>query len=210
VIEVGALRPTVLRAGQMFAEAIVVPTVLLTVLLNTAGLVPGLAAAVGWCLLTLTLRWVFTRKVPGTLLLGSCMVAAKAGVALATSSALIYLLQPALGSVLMAALFLGSALIGRPVTLRLARDFVHVPAEVLNRRGVRRMFTEVACIWGLSRLLDAATSLTFLHQGVQAGLLSRSVISPAITVGAVVACTGWGVRQLRRHGVRVRISPTPA
>jgi hypothetical protein len=210
VIEIGEIKGTVLRAGRLFAEAIVVPTVLLTVLLNTAGLVAGLAAAVGWCCLTLALRWVFTRQLPGTLLLGACMVAAKAGVALATSSALVYLLSPALGSVFMALLFVGSALLGKPITLRLARDFVSVPDHVLSRRGVRRMFTEVAVIWGLSRVLDAGTSLFFLHHGIQDGLFSRSFISPAITLGAVAACTFWGVRSLRRHGVSVRMRPAAA
>lgn len=205
VIEVGEVRATVLRAVRLFAEAIVVPTVLLTVLLHTAGLLAGLAAAVGWCLLTLGLRWFFTRQVPGTLLLGACVVSAKAGVALATSSALVYLLSPVLGSALMALLFVGSAAIGRPITLRLARDFVSVPDHVLDRRGVRRVFTEVAVIWGLSRVLDAGTSLFFLHHGLEEGLLSRSVLSPVITVGAVAACTVWGVLSLRRHGVSVRM-----
>ena len=90
------------------------------------------------------------RRVPGTLLLGSAALAVKATVALASGSILVYLLQPVLGSVVMAVLFLGSAAFGRPITMRLARDFVHVPAHILDKRGVRRMFTEVAVIWGFS------------------------------------------------------------
>ena len=80
---------------------------------------------------------------------------------------------------------LGSAAFGRPITLRLARDFVHVPADILDKRGVRRMFTEVAVIWGFSRIVDVALNLGFLHRGVDAGLWARGLLSPLLTVLAV-------------------------
>jgi len=130
----------------------------------------------------------------------------KAAIALASGSILIYLLQPVLGSVVMALLFLGSAAFGRPITLRLARDFVHVPADILAKRGVRRMFTEVAVIWGFSRIIDIALNLGFLHRGVDAGLWARGLLSPLLTVLAVAVCTAWGWRSLRRNGIRLSVS----
>lgn len=210
VIELGELRPTVLRAGRMLIETVVVPTALLTVLLHTTGLIAGMASAMGWCLLTIALRWIFGRQVPASLLVGSCVVAGRAAVALATSSAFVYLLQPALGSVLMSMLFIGSALLGRPVTLRLARDFVSLPEHILDRREVRRMFTQVAVLWGLSRLADAVMSLGSLQHGLDAGLLSRGVLSPTLTVLAVAVCAFWGMRSLRRSGISVRLTRSPA
>jgi hypothetical protein len=206
VIELGELRPTVLRAGRLLIETVVVPTALLAVLLHTTGLLAGVASAMGWCVLTVVLRWIFGRNVPASLLLGSCVVIGRAGVALATSSAFVYLLQPALGSALMSALFLGSALLGRPVTVRLARDFVALPEHVLSRREVRRMFTQVAVLWGLSRLIDAVMSLGSLQHGLDAGLLSRGVLSPSLTVIAVAVCAFWGMRSLRRCGISVRLT----
>lgn len=206
VIELGELRPTVLRAGRLLIETVVVPTALLAVLLHTSGLLAGMAAAIGWCLLTVALRWIFGRQVPASLLLGSCVVVGRCAVALATSSAFVYLLQPALGSALMSALFLGSALLGRPVTLRLARDFVALPQHILDRRDVRRMFTQVAVLWGLSRLIDAVMSLGSLQRGLDAGLLSRGVLSPSLTVLAVAVCALWGMRSLRRNGISVRLT----
>lgn len=210
VIELGELRPTVLRAGRMLIETVVVPTALLTILLHTTGLIAGMAAAMGWCLLTVALRWIFGRQVPASLLLGSCVVASRAAVALATSSAFVYLLQPALGSALMSLLFIGSALLGRPVTLRLARDFVALPQHILDRREVRRMFTQVAVLWGLSRLIDAIMSLGSLQHGLDAGLLSRGVLSPTLTVLAVAVCAYWGMRSLRRNGIIVRLTRSTA
>lgn len=122
------------------------------------------------------------------------------------SSAFVYLVQPVIGSVCMAALFLGSAALGRPVTMRLARDFVVLPAHVLGRRRVRRMFRDVAVLWGASRLLDAGLNFAFLRLGVDAGLLARGLLSPLITLGAVAACTFWGWRSLRSDGIRLRLT----
>jgi hypothetical protein len=210
VLEISGLRATVLRAGRLLLEAVVVPTVLLAVLLHVIGTTRSILVAVGWCVCAIGFRWLVDRRLPGTLLLGSAALAARAAFALASGSLLIYLLQPVLGSVVMAVLFLGSAAFGRPITMRLARDFVHVPADILNRRGVRRMFTEVAVIWGVSRLLDVAINLGFLHRGLDAGLWARGLLSPLLTVLAVAVCTAWGWRSLRRNGIRLKVTAGPA
>jgi hypothetical protein len=206
VLEISGVVATLRRALRLLLEAVVVPTVLLAVLLHVIGTTASILVAVGWCALAIAFRWVIERQLPGTLLLGSAAIAARAAFALASGSLLVYLLQPVLGSVVMAVLFLGSAAFGRPITLRLARDFVHVPAHILNRRGVRRMFTEVAVIWGLSRLVDVAVNLGFLHFGVDAALWARGLLSPALTVLAVGFCTFWGWRSLRRNGIRIRVT----
>lgn len=206
VLEISGLTATLLRALRLLVEAVVVPTILLAVLLHVVGTTASILAAVGWCLLAIGFRWLRERRLPGTLLLGSAALAARAALALASGSILVYLLQPVLGSVVMAVLFLGSAAFGRPITMRLARDFVHVPAHILDKRGVRRMFTEVAVIWGVSRLLDVAMNLGFLHLGIDAALWARGLLSPVLTVLAVGVCTFWGWRSLRRNGITLRIT----
>jgi hypothetical protein len=206
VLEISGLRATLGRAARLLLEAVVVPTVLLAVLLHVIGTTRSILVAVGWCLCAIGFRWLVDRRLPGTLLLGSAAIAARAAFALLSGSLLVYLLQPVLGSIVMAVLFLGSAAFGRPITLRLARDFVHVPAHILDRRGVRRMFTEVAVIWGVSRLIDVAMNLSFLHRGVDAGLWARGLLSPLLTVLAVAVCTAWGWRSLRRNGIHIKLS----
>jgi hypothetical protein len=210
VLEIHGLRATVVRAGRLLLEAVVVPTVLLAILLHVIGTTRSILVAVGWCALAMGFRWLVDRRLPGTLLLGSAALVVKATIALASGSVLIYLLQPVLGSVVMALLFLGSAAFGRPITLRLARDFVHVPADILDKRGVRRMFTEVAVIWGFSRIVDVALNLGFLHRGVDAGLWARGLLSPVLTVLAVAVCAAWGWRSLRRNGIRLKVSAAGA
>jgi hypothetical protein len=198
VIELGALRPALLRAARLFLETVLVPTALLFVLLHTVGLVAGLSAVLCWCVLTVAIRWFSGRHLPGTLLLCAGMLCARATIALVLSSALVYLLQPVAGSIVMAALFLGSAAIGRPITMRLARDFVALPAHLFHHHGVRRMFTQVALLWGIGRVLDAGMSLGALHWGLDAGLLSRGVFSGVLSTISVAVCAVWGWRCLRR------------
>lgn len=198
VIEIGELWPALRRAARLFLETVLVPTALLFVLMHTAGLAAGLVAVLGWCAVTVAVRWATGRHLPGTLLLCVGMLCGRACVALILSSALVYVLQPVVGSLLMALLFLGSAALGRPVTIRLARDFVALPAHLFDRPGVRRMFTQVAVLWGGSRLVDAALTVTLLRFGLDAGLLSRGVFSGLLTGVTILACTGWGWRCLHR------------
>jgi hypothetical protein len=210
VVEIHGLRSTLLHGGRLLVEAALVPTALLALLLHSVGLVAALGAAVGWCYLTVAFRWYRSRHLPGTLLLCAGMFSGRAAVALVTSSAFIYLLQPVAGSVAMALLFLGSAALGRPVTVRLARDFISLPAEVLARRGVRRLFTQVALLWGASRVADAAMNVGFLHWGIDAGLLSRGLLSPLLTALTVGLCTWFGWRAMHRDGVTLKLIRTPA
>jgi hypothetical protein len=90
--------------------------------------------------------------------------------------------------------------------MRLARDFVALPAHLFHRRPVRRMFTQVSLMWGGSRLLDAGMSLVFLRFGIDAGLLSRGVFSGLLTAITIIGCTFWGWRSLRRlPGITLRL-----
>jgi hypothetical protein len=206
VVDLGALRPALMRGGRVFLETVTVPSVLLYVMLHLVSLTAGLCAVLVWCCLTVGTRRLFGRELPGTLLLCTGMLCGRALVALLLSSAVAFLVQPVVGSIVMAALFLGSAAIGRPITVRLARDFIALPAHLFHHRPVRRMFTQVALIWGVSRLFDAGMSIWFIGNGFDLGLLSRGVFSTLLSAVTVAACAGWGWRVMRRiPGITLRM-----
>jgi hypothetical protein len=188
----------VLRGLRLLAETVVVPTLILYACLATVGTVPGLAAVLGWCALSLGVRWVRGARVPGTMLLAVTMLVGRTSIALAFSSVYVFLLQPALGSLVMAVLFLGSVALGKPITIRLAQDFVGMPARLVADRRVRRMFAQVALLWGASRLLDAAMSVGAIHYGLTFGLLSRGVLSGMLTLASIALCAVWGWTRLQR------------
>jgi hypothetical protein len=203
-LDLPPLKPTLLGAARLLCETIIIPTALLAILLHVSGLVVAFAAALGWVYFTVAVRWFAGRRMPGTLMLCVTMLTGRACVALWLSSAVVYLIQPVLGSICMAALFMGSAILGRPLTMRLARDFVHLPKHVLDRHRVQKMFRDVAILWGLSRIVDAAMNLGFLRGGVDAGLIGRGVVSPVLTVVTIAVCAYWGKRCLHLDGIRLR------
>lgn len=207
VIEIARLKPTILRGALLLLETVVVPTLLLYACTNTVGSFWGLIAVLGWCVLTVGGRLTMRQRVPSTLLLVVGGLVGRTTIALVFSNVYVYLFQPIVGSLFMAALFLGSAAIGRPVTARLAQDFVALPAHLFHDRRVRRIFINVSLIWGLSRLIDAGMSVGSLHFGLDAGLLSRGVLSTALTVATIVVCALWGWRRMRRvPGVSFRFA----
>jgi hypothetical protein len=211
IIHVGEIKPALVRAARLFLETMLIPSALLFLMLNTLGLVAGLSSVLGWCALTVSIRWIRGRHLPGTLLVCAGVLCARATIALVLSSALVYLLQPVVGSIFMALLFVGSALFGRPITMRLARDFVSLPNHILQHRGLRRMFTQVAILWGVGRIIDAAMSLACLRFGVDFGLLSRGLFSGLLTALMVLSCAAWGAWCIRRlKGVSLRFGAAPA
>ncbi len=107
----------------------------------------------------------------------------------------------------MANIFMGTSLAGRPLTLTLARDFIDLPAHLIDRPRVRRMFRNVGLFWGATRLVDAGVSFGFLHLSVNYGLLSRALISPVLLALSIGACFVLGRRGLASDNIRLSRLP---
>lgn len=198
VVELDKLKPTLIRAAILLLETAVIPTLLLYACAVTVGSMWGLVAVFGWCALTVGARMTMRQRVPSMLLFAVCGLVGRTTLALLFSNMYVYLFQPILGSLCMALLFLGSAAVGKPVTVPLARDFVALPAQLFSDRRVRRIFINVSLIWGVSRLIDVGMSVGSLHFGVDAGLLSRGLLSTLLTVATVALCAIWGWRQIQQ------------
>jgi hypothetical protein len=198
-----ALGPTVRTASRLVVESMVVPWLLVAVLLPTRGLVTALLSALGWSFCVLMVRWREKGRLPGTLMLTGGLLTARCLLSLATSSAFVYLLQPVIGSIVMALVFVGSSLAGKPLTLSLAKDFMDLPAHLIDRPRVRRMFRNVGLFWGATRLLDAGISFGFLHLSVNYGMLSRALISPLLLALSVGVCFVLGRRGLASDNIRL-------
>ncbi|MFT4081764.1 MAG: VC0807 family protein [Nocardioides sp.] len=198
LIEMGELRTVIRRAVFLMVETVLVPTIILYGAMRTVGTVAGLVGVLVWCALTMAARFSLGRGVPSTLLLVVGILVARTAIALACSSVWLYLLQPIAASVLMALVFVGSAALGRPITKRLALDFIHLPERLLTDHRMHRVFMEVALIWGFTRMLDAGLSLnSLLSWGVDAGVLVRGVLSIGLTALSIAGCAYWGWRRVR-------------
>lgn len=207
VIHLRGVGATVGRTLRMFVEGVMIPGTIFAIVLTQQGLLTAVLCALGWYYTLFALRWLLTGSVPGTLQLCAAMFHGRAAIALIFSSAAIYLLQPIAMSLLMAVLFLSSALAGRPLTERIARDFVQVPEHILARAAVRRMFSQVAMLWAVSRIVDAAVTTYMYSESTNAGMISRSTFTPALSALSIAGCIAFGMRALRRDGVAFQKIP---
>jgi hypothetical protein len=180
-------------------EATVIPLGLFYAGLKLWSLWGALLATLVWSYTALLRRLVMGRRVPGTLLLGALTLTGRTALALATGSAFLYFLQPTLGTALLAAAFAGSVLLGRPLALRLAADFVPLPATLLANARVRRFFLRISLLWSFVFLANTAISLwLLLNQSLVTFLWARALASLILTGGAIAVSTLAFRRCLRR------------
>jgi intracellular septation protein A len=179
-------------------EATLIPLGLFYGGLQLFGLWGALLAALIWSYTSLLRRLVTRRRVPGILMLGIVGLTARTALALATGSAFLYFLQPTVGTGLVASVFLGSVLLGRPLALRLAADFLPLPEALLAHHGVRRFFLRVSLLWAAVFLANAGISLWLLvSQSLATFLWTRTVASVTLTCLAVAVSTWWFHRCVR-------------
>jgi intracellular septation protein A len=171
-------------------EATLIPLALFYGGLQFMGLWGALLAALIWSYTSLLRRLITRRRVSGMLVLGIIGLTARTALALATGSAFLYFLQPTLGTGLVAGFFIGSTLLGRPLAMRLAADFMPLPEALLARDGVRRFFLRISLLWAGVFLANAGISLWLLvSQSLATFLWTRTVASLVLTAVAVAIST---------------------
>jgi len=192
-------------------EGVVGPFAVFYVLLLAAGMKGALIGGLVWCYAAVARHLVRRRRPPGTVLLGAAILTARTAVAFATGSAFLYFAQPTLGTALVALLFLGTAMVRRPLVERLARDFCPIDPAVLARPAVRRFFLQISVLWGTVLLANAGLVFwLLLTSSLKAFVLERTATSWALTALAAAASTVWFLRSMRREGLHVRWGSAPS
>lgn len=86
----------------------------------------------------------------------------------------------------MAAAFLLSVAIGRPLAHRLATDSCPIPEQVMADAGVRRCFLGLSLLWAVTGFVNASVALWLqFTQSVGTFVVTGSIASGALTVAAV-------------------------
>jgi hypothetical protein len=116
-------------------------------------------------------------------------------VGLLSGSTFAYFLQPVATTVALAAVFLGSVAIGRPIIGRLANDFCPIAPGLADRPAVIRLFGGLTVLWAGVHLLTAATTLGMLiAMPVAMFVAVKTVTCFAISAAAVVVTITWALR----------------
>ncbi|WP_157429728.1 VC0807 family protein [Actinomadura oligospora] len=195
------------HAAPRFVEGVIAPVAVFYAAFALFGLNGGLIAAVAWVYCGIAWRCARGHGVTGMLMLAALGVTVRAGLAAATQSAMVYFLQPTLGTLMVSVSFLASVPLRRPLAQKLATDMVPMPEPFLRHVRVRRFFSRVSLLWASVFLLNTGLSLwMLLHQSITVFLWVRTSLVAAI--GAVaVAASVWG---FRRCVGRVNADPAAA
>jgi len=205
-IEMPPLRSMLGRIGFQVVEATLIPAALFWSVLHLSGLVWALLAALAWCYLCIARRWVRGGAMPAVLLVAALLFTTRTGIALAFHSTFVYLLTPTINAFVLAVAFLGSAIVGRPLTARFARDFVGLPAHVTALARVHRALRLLCGVWALTNVVNGWVSLQLLIANrFDAVMLARSIMTPTFTTAAVTCCVLLGRRALRQEGIHLHL-----
>jgi hypothetical protein len=173
------------RLVPQLVEASLIPTLLFYAFLFAFSVRWAFAAALVWSYTAVGRRLAGGRQIPGLLVLTSVGLTMRTVILICSGNTFVYFLQPILGTLVTAALFGLSVLIGRPLVARFASDFCPLSAEVGNRPAVLQLFRRLTYLWAGLNLTAAVASLTLLMTvpvGVFVGTKTLAVW--------VIACTG--------------------
>jgi hypothetical protein len=200
-------KPAILRAVARkglpnLIEATIIPAILFYVLVVTVSGAAAMIGALAWAAVAVGRRLVTRSPIPSILILATLGLVVRTIVGLLSGSMFFYFLQPLATTVALGALFLGSALIGRPVISRLAHDFCPIGAEVADRPAVTQLFVGLTILWAGVHLLTAATTFGMLVTlPVPTFIVLKTLTSFGITIAAIVLTVTWSIRIARRENL---------
>ena len=201
-IELPSLVAIARRTVPHLLEATIVPAALFYVVLVRFGAGAAMVATLAWSYTALARRLLRGQRVPAILLLALGGLTARTAVGVLSGSAAMYFVQPVVTTGVMAAVFLGSIVVGRPVVAALAVDFCPVGPEVTTRPGVVRLFRRLTVLWaGVHVVTGAATLSMLLTLPLPAFVLYKTVACLALTgVGAGITVV-MALRTVRAEGL---------
>lgn len=181
------------RSAVTLTIGCVVPGVMFYLLFALAGVWTAMLTTLAWSYAALAWRAMSGRRTSALLVLTTAVLTGRTAVALVTESPFVYFLQPVITDGLLAAAFVASLVVGRPIAGRLAGDFYPVDTELSARRRVARLFSGLTLMWGALWLVKSAVGLWLLltldldtFVPLKAGVvLAINVTSAAITLAAV-------------------------
>jgi hypothetical protein len=179
-------------------ESTIVPAVLFFVLVTTVNAWVAMAGVLVWAYTAVLRRVLRGMPVPTILVLATLGLTVRTLVGLASGSTFAYFLQPVATTVALAAVFLGSVVIGRPVIGKLAHDFCPIAPEVAGRPAVLRLFGGLTVLWAGVHVATAAITFAMLvSMPVATFVALKTVACLGVTVSAIVVTVCWALRIVR-------------
>lgn len=141
--------------------ATVVPLALFYAISAVAGLKMGIVASLAWAYLMLGRQILRSRRMSGVLTITAFTLTVRCITWVVHQSAFTYFAVPVFETIGMSLLFVVTLVIGRPLLVSLARDFVPSVGDHLAHSDHRRLVRDLSCLWG-AVYLGSATSTAIL------------------------------------------------
>jgi hypothetical protein len=199
IFELPRVTALLMHALPRFIEGVIAPVAVFYAALVLLGLNGALVAAVAWVYGGIVYRYLRGHPVSGMLMLAAVGVTVRAGLAAATHSAVVYFLQPTLGTLAVSIAFLASVPLRRPLAMKLAKDMAPIPDAFYKHERVHRFFLRISLLWSGVLLTNAAVSLWMLfNESISMYLWIRTGIVAGL--GAIgIAVSVWGFKRLVRR-----------
>jgi hypothetical protein len=194
-------------AGWSLIESAGLPAAAYLIATWLAGRNAGLVAGLAMIWLTVIIRKVATKSVPGLLTISALVLTVQTGLVLATGDLWLFLLQFPLANLCMSAMFARTAGGQEPLVARLAAEVVALRQPAIRNLGLHRFFQGATWLWaGIFLVLTVALAVLMVTQ--PAGLfLSLMTLATAVLVAAGTgASILWFWSVLRKHGLRLRFA----
>lgn len=197
--ELPRLKALIWHGLPRFVEGAIAPVAVFYAAFAIFGLTGALIAAVTWVYGGIAWRLVRRQPVPGVLLLAAVGVTVRAALSAATGSAVVYFLQPTLGTVIVSISFLASVPLQRPLAKKLAADMVPFPEGFLRHERVHQFFLRISLLWAFVFALNASISLWMLfHESISTYLWVRTSLVTGLGAAAI-AISVVAFRRLLKH-----------
>lgn len=185
-------------------EGKIIPLVVFLGLLKAVGATSALVGALAWSVAALVRRHRKQRQTSGILVLTTVGLAARTVAALLTGSLVVYFIQPTVTTALIAAAFLGSVLVGRPLVERLFVDLCPLDDETRDHPQLRRFYNQASLWWAFTSAVNFAVTLwLLLNQSPTTFIVVKSFLGP-ITTAVTLSVAYWWLRSsLARAGTVV-------
>ncbi len=194
-------------AGWNLAESLGLPVAGYYVGAKLGGVNAGMVTATAVVWLTVAVRKVATRSVPGLLMISALVLTLQTAMVIITGSVLVFLLQFPLANLALCVLFARTAPTRKPLVAQLAAEVVALRQPSSHHPGLDRFFQGATWLWaGIFAVSAVGLAVLMVIESVKVFLL----LTTAVTIGGVVAGTFlsalWFIRVMRRCGLHIRFT----
>lgn len=188
-------------------EGKLIPAGIFIAVLQLGGTQPAVLGALAWALLAIAVRSVRRKPISGLLALTTLALIGRTIAALATGSTIVYFLQPTITTSLVAAAFLVSVPIGRPLAERLALDFCPLEDSTRANPVVQRFFRDVSLWWAFTSAVNFTVTLwSLLTHSPTTFVMLKSVLGPITTTITLGVAFVWFKVLMNRSGTNVVVA----